>query len=230
MLRNKEFLVGVVAAITVTLSASPASATTWVDAHCSGASSPNDGVGGSAMSSWTRANAQSYAYVGNKEGYQWGGGCNNDDDVDNSPGQRTEDTSTRGEGTDCSGLVYKSWALPHTNVDGYTSWARLNYEHGTPNSTAYKNGTWGSGTAAAYYKLSSKSRTSTAKMDAFAKNGHIGLLYTNDGTSSGLDYIMESYNEKDGTDLNVRNYRTNSDYSGVRRDQWQTDGYCHMCA
>jgi len=230
VLHNNKFLAGFVAAIAVTLSASPAHATTWVDANCSGASSPNDGVGGSAMSSWTRANAQSYAYVGNKEGYQWGGGCNNDDDRDNSPGQPTEQTSTKGEGTDCSGLVYKSWALPHTNVDGYTSWARMNYEHGTPNSTAYKNGTWGSSTAAAYYKLPNKSRSTTAKMDAFAKNGHIGLLYTNDGTSNGLDYIMESYNEKDGTDLNVRNYRTNSDYSGVRRDQWQTDGYCHMCA
>ncbi len=229
---TKEFLAGVAAAIAVTLAAPAAQAVQphWAIDHCTnyGAS---DHASNGAMSSWTRANAQSYAYVGNKEGYQWGGGCNNDDDRDNQPGDPTETSSTMGEGTDCSGLVFKSWALPYNNVDGYYNWNKMNFEHGPNIANSYKTGLYNgtSTAAAAYFKLSSKSRSSTAKMDAFAKVKHIGLLYTNDGTSNGQDYIMESYTEKDGTDLNVRNYRNLSEFSGVRRDQWRTDGYCHMC-
>jgi len=57
----------------------------------------------------TRAAARDYAYVAAAEGYQWAGGCWNDNNRDDSPGDPPEDPNTLGEGGDCSGLTFKSW-------------------------------------------------------------------------------------------------------------------------
>ena len=55
----------------------------------------------------TRAAARDYAYVAAAEGYQWAGGCWNDNNRDDSPGDPPEDPNTLGEGGDCSGLTFK---------------------------------------------------------------------------------------------------------------------------
>ena len=43
-----------------------------------------------------------------REGYQWGGGCWNDNDNDDSPGD-PGNRGTGGEGGDCSGFTFKVW-------------------------------------------------------------------------------------------------------------------------
>ena len=53
--------------------------------------------------------ARNYAYVAAGEGYQWGGGCWNNNNADDSPGDPPGDPNTRGEGPDCSGFTFKAW-------------------------------------------------------------------------------------------------------------------------
>ena len=62
-------------------------------------------------------------------------------------------------------------------------------------------------------------------MDAFAKRGHIGLLYTDAHPASNTDYILEAYSDGSGVDVNVRSYRYDSQYVGVRREGWTADCY-----
>ena len=53
------------------------------------------------MTTMTRDAAQDYANAARYEGYQWGGGCWNYDDVDSYPNDPPAETSTHGEGGDC---------------------------------------------------------------------------------------------------------------------------------
>ena len=76
----------------------PASAT-WSDNNCNG--------GSSDIATWKRSQAKDYAQRDSNEGYEWGGGCFKLNDQDDTPNQ----PDSGGEGTDCSGLVFKSWAL-----------------------------------------------------------------------------------------------------------------------
>ena len=46
-------------------------------------------------------------FVAVGEGYEWGGGCWNDNNRDDTPGQ----PDSNGEGPDCSGFVFKTWEL-----------------------------------------------------------------------------------------------------------------------
>ena len=144
-------------------------------------------------------------------GYQWGGGCWNDDNVDNSPGDPTQDPNTRGEGGDCSGFTFKVWR-ESTNVydKGGYQWNMLRFVHGPyasgdfqagagePNVTYYKNG--------------------LIMMDALASPYHIGMIYSRN--SDGSDQIIEAKGEAYGTNIWTRTYRGNSDYGGVRRLGW----------
>src|SRR5262249_23218333 len=50
----------------------------------------------------TRDGSATVALRARYEGYQWGGGCWNDNDRDDSPGDPHEDPATGGEGGDCS--------------------------------------------------------------------------------------------------------------------------------
>src|SRR5262249_9544715 len=56
-----------------------------------------------------RDGAQTYSNTAAYEGYQWGGGCWNNNDVDEGGGAPPQDVNTHGEGADCSGLVFKTW-------------------------------------------------------------------------------------------------------------------------
>ena len=58
---------------------------------------------------WTRSQARSFALVGRYEGYHWGGGCWDSDNVDDQPGDPVQNEGTHGEGGDCSGFTFKSW-------------------------------------------------------------------------------------------------------------------------
>jgi hypothetical protein len=160
----------------------------------------------------TRSEARDYAFVAVSEGYQWGGGCWNDNNVDDSPGDPTEDSNTRGEGGDCSGLTFKSWYLRAETGDPwfrYHSW--LQNVHGPYTAASFKYGNGASNTTVA--------KANTVFMDAFASTYHIGLIYWAN-TAYNQDRILEAKCEACGTGTWPRTYRGNPDYSGARRLYW----------
>jgi hypothetical protein len=205
--------VSVLAGVMVGVFASPGSAS-WVSSHCY--------VDNAAASAITRNTARGYSEIAANEGYEWGGGCwnnNNYDDTPNAP-------DSGGEGPDCSGLVFKSWylRLPWAS-SGFWRWNRMQNVHGYYGSSTFR----APSSDLPFHKLSSKSRSTTIFMDAFAKDGHIGLLDTSAYPSSGGDYIMEAKGDYLGTDIFVESYRFDSAYVAVRREGWATQTCTGSC-
>lgn len=160
----------------------------------------------------TRSQARVYAEIGANEGYQWGGGCWNDNNRDDSPGDPTENTATRGEGGDCSGFTFKSWFERFDTRDpGFTYHYRMRNVHGPFDAEAFRNG------AGIQNSMQSKSAAST--MDAFASSYHIGIIYQAN-TAYNTDRIVEAKCEACGTGIWSRTYRGDPSYSGVRRYGW----------
>jgi hypothetical protein len=192
--------------------APPASADSqWVANHCF-----NDHHG---ISLWKRADARAYGLVAADEGYQYAGGCWNDDDQDDTPNLATYEDG--GEGPDCSGLVFKSWFLVNDRGAGGGTWYnKFQDVHGPYSSTMFHNGVDGP-----FFVLANKFRSNTLYMDAFAREGHIGLLYTNTGTPDGNDYILEARCNDCGTNIFIEDYRSDDAYVGVRRKGWTADCY-----
>jgi hypothetical protein len=118
----------------------------------------------------TRADARDYAYVAAAEGYQWGGGCWNGNNVDDSPGDPPEDPNTLGEGGDCSGFTFKSWwERAETGDPWFRYHAWMQNVHGPYTAADFKYGTGASNTTVA--------KANTVYMDAFAATYHIGMIY-----------------------------------------------------
>ncbi len=173
---------------------------------------------GSCNDNWTnvnpvtRSDSRDYAYVAAAEGYQWGGGCWNDNNADDSPGDPPEDPNTRGEGPDCSGFTFKAW---HERAETGDPWfryhQRLQNVHGPYTAADFKYGVGAPNTTVA--------KTSTTYMDAFAAAYHIGMIYWAN-TAYNQDRIIEAKCEACGTGTWPRTYRGNPDYSGVRRLYW----------
>ena len=96
---------------------------TWTSENCFGSSSDR--------TTWKRADAYGYAQPARSEGYEWNGGCyklNNRDDTEGWP------VDADGEGADCSGFVFKVWALRKDGSAGYRFWDHEMDVHG-PYST-----------------------------------------------------------------------------------------------
>src|SRR5206468_6355380 len=74
----------------------------WVSTNCRVWSHLDDGL--------RRMDARTYAGYAARESYEWGGGCWNNDDLDDTPAA----PDSGGEGPDCSGLVFKTWELLQT--------------------------------------------------------------------------------------------------------------------
>lgn len=162
----------------------------------------------------SREDAKSYASVAIGDGYQWGGGCWNGNGVDDQPNDPPRDASTGGEGGDCSGFVFKTWRLKRdTSSRGFRYWGIPHYIHGPYTASRYKSRDGA--------PLTSVSKGTAWTMDAFASNGHIGMIWQPYATPDGQDLIVEAKSEADGTGLWPRTYRSNSNYKGVRRSNWQ---------
>lgn len=160
---------------------------------------------------FTRDGSTTVALYARWEGYQWAGGCWNDNNVDDSPGDPTSDPNTGGEGGDCSGFTFKVWRESLTESDsGAWQWNKLRNVHGPYTAARFKNGdgapnvTYGKG--------------GLIRMDALASSSHIGLIYAANG--DGTDQIIEAKGEAYGTNIWTRTYRGDSSYSGVRRLGW----------
>jgi hypothetical protein len=159
----------------------------------------------------TRDGSAAVALRARHEGYQWGGGCWNDNDRDDSPGDPGEDPATGGEGGDCSGFTFKVWRESTNQSDGgFYQWGMLRYVHGPYTAAAFRNGagapnvTW--------------SKSGLIRMDALASTGHIGMIYA--ANPDGTDQIIEAKGESYGTNIWTRTYRGSSSYGGVRRLGW----------
>jgi len=206
-------VVGIVVAGALLVPARPSLAT-WASNNCSPNSAPDSNV--------TRLNARNYVDVALDEGYEWGGGCWNNNDRDDTPGA----PDSGGEGPDCSGLTFKTWELKNTQgKTGWRYWDKWENEHGPYTTGEYHD--VGQSTTWPFYRLPNKNRSTTLYMDAFAKNGHIGLLYTSSDPGNGLDYILEALGDSSGTDVFQEDYRTDSAYVAIRRKDWTPDCYPH---
>jgi hypothetical protein len=161
----------------------------------------------------TREGSAAVALRGRHEGYQWGGGCWNDNDRDDAPNDPHEDPATGGEGGDCSGFTFKVWREPLDTSDaGFHQWGLLRFVHGPYTAAAFKAGSGAPNVTV--------SKSALIKMDALASDGHIGLVYA--VNPDGTDQIIEAKGEAYGTNIWTRTYRGNSSYSGVRRTGWSS--------
>jgi hypothetical protein len=164
-----------------------------------------------ATSTFTRQGSIDVASAGAKEGYQWGGGCWNNSDYDESPGDPTQDANTRGEGGDCSGFTFKVWreSLDTSNAGAY-QWGKMRLVHGPYSANDFKTG---AGAPNVTY-----GKSGLIRMDALASTTHIGVIYSTN--ADGTDQIAEAKGEAYGTNIWTRAYRGNANYTGVRRLGW----------
>jgi hypothetical protein len=181
----------------------------------------DDNCGGSSwtISAWSRIDASNYVQPADKEGYEWGGGCFRLNDVDDTPYLPTDGS---GEGTDCSGLVFKTWALRTDGDVGYRYWSHQKDQHGPYNTASFYSPASGDP-----FKTIPKTYASTLFMDALvhrdADSGHIALIYAEG--SGGIDYVAHSYTNGEGTLIEQRDFRSQSIYKAVSRKNWSPDCY-----
>jgi hypothetical protein len=162
-------------------------------------------------STFTRQGSVDVSVVGAWEGYQWGGGCWNDNDQDDSPGDQTQDAATGGEGGDCSGFVFHVWRLSANTSDaGAYQWGKLRNVHGPYTAQSFMNG---DGAPNVTY-----GKSGLIRMDALASTTHVGMVYARN--SDGTDQMVEAKAEAVGTGIYTRTYRGNTAYGGVRRLGW----------
>jgi hypothetical protein len=160
---------------------------------------------------FTRDGSITVALYARHEGYQWGGGCWNDNDIDDSPGDPQQDPNTGGEGPDCSGFTFKVWReSTNTGDDGGWQWNKLRWVHGP-----YVAGDFKAGVGAPNVTYS---KSGLIKMDALASSSHVGMIYAKN--ADGTDQIIEAKGEAYGTNIWTRAYRGDSSYGGVRRLGW----------
>jgi hypothetical protein len=161
----------------------------------------------------TRDGSTTVALRARYEGYQWAGGCWNDNNRDDSPGDPTEDPNTGGEGGDCSGFTFKVWReSADTGNGGFYQWNMFRNIHGQYTAQSFKSGTGAPNTTV--------SKSAAIRMDAFASSSHIGMIYAKN--ADGSDQIIEAKGEAYGTNIWTRTYRGDSSYSGVRRIGWSS--------
>lgn len=201
-------LVVILAALEVGLGGTPSRAS-FVSSKCFDSSITDYNV--------RRKDAQAYALVAQYEGYEWGGGCWNNNNKDDTPGE----PDSNGEGPDCSGFVFKTWELVNTlHKSGFTWYDKLMNIHGPYTSYDFHDPT-----SDDPFKLLShwESRKDTMYMDAFATDGHMGLLSSDENPGTNEDYIIEAKSDDLGTNIRLEDYRYDSAYVGVTREDWTPD-------
>lgn len=159
----------------------------------------------------TRDGSITVALRARHEGYQWGGGCWNDNNVDDSPGDPPENGGTGGEGGDCSGFTFKVWRESENMSNaGFYQWGMLRHVHGPYLAADFKAGSGAPNVIHA--------KSALIRMDALARTTHVGMIYATN--PDGTDQIIEAKGEAYGTNIWTRAYRGDSSYSGVRRTGW----------
>jgi hypothetical protein len=205
--------IAALAAMTLIARPTPARAT-WVSDHCY--------VDNASVSPITRSDARGYGEIAAGEGYNWGGGCWNNNNRDDTPGG--DESRTGDEGPDCSGLVFKSWDLKNSyGAGGFHRWNKFQNIHGPYSSSDFYSPT----ADGPFKRLPNKSRNTTWFMDAFVKQGHIGLLDTSANPSANTDWILEAIGFSDPpVGVYERGYRYDGTYRAIARKQWKAEPPC----
>jgi hypothetical protein len=174
---------------------------------------------------WKRSQADTYAMRAVGEGYEWGGGCYKLNGYDDTPNTATDGG---GEGADCSGFTFKTWALNSQlgSGTGYHFWEHEKNIHGPYSTWAYFD------PSPSYpFRVISKTYAATAFMDALVERhsswGHIALIHQEG--SSGSDYIVHARNNTMGTELRYLPYRSDGDFRAVARKDWTAECYPSRC-
>lgn len=158
-----------------------------------------------------RSTARSYALSADGDGYEWGGGCWDQDGVDDTPNQ----PDSGGEGADCSGFVFKTWKMTNSyGATGWKGWSAREKIHGPYTAADIK------GDPGAVMVDRGKAYSDTLSMDAFANSTHTGMIYAE--KSSGYDDIIEAKGDAVGTGVFQRSYRSDSSYDAAARVGWAT--------
>ena len=188
----------------------PAHADAWSDQYCKG--------GSSSRLYWKRSTAIAYAQPPVKEGYLLNGGCYRLNDRDDTPSLPADGG---GEGTDCSGFVFRVWGLKQDSTNGYRYWDYTKHIHGPWYSWDYKDPE-----ADEPFRNISKALASTAPMDAIAwfRDGgadrHIALIWMEGQTS---DYYVHAHTNTVGVEISEETYRQVSDTEAVERKRWSLE-------
>jgi hypothetical protein len=200
----KRFLLSIVIVGSfVAIPALPSQAS-WVSTHCY-VDNMND-------SYVKRSDARAYAVVAIDEGYEYGGGCWNNNNVDDTPGQ----PDSGGEGPDCSGLVFKSWELKATSgADGFQWWSKWQNIHGPYSSNTFHD--VGTTSSLPFFQIP---KNAAYSMDAFARDGHIGLVYGPGPNPDGTWMMLEAKGDQYGVHTYSESWLYDNDYEGVRRKDW----------
>jgi hypothetical protein len=169
------------------------------------------------VDTWRRVDAYSYAKTAIGDGYEWGGGCWNMNGEDDTP----DEPDSGGEGPDCSGFVFKAWALD--NEEGaavYDFRYRYKmYKHHGP----YTASTFHYASDPKFYNVSKSSRL---YMDAVASTGHVGLFVENTN-STGLIKMIEARSDSYGVGEWSRWDIDSSSLKVTRREAWSSS--CSSC-
>lgn len=166
---------------------------------------------------YTRPAAADIANIAVGEGYQWAGGCYDNDDHDGGPNAYPRETkSTLTEGPDCSGFVWRVWRESNyyrPNDNSFYFWSRATYDHGPYDTRGFKYASPGSGAPHVKY-----GKSGIIMMDALASDTHIALEQFR--IDAGADFVWEALGEAYGTNEWIESYRPQTAFSGVRRLAW----------
>jgi hypothetical protein len=209
--RTRRLAAALTLCIGVLVSGAPVAHATWVSENCRD--------GSSDRAAWKRSDAYDYAQPARKEGYEWNGGCYKLNDRDDTEGWPVD---SEGEGADCSGFVFKVWALKKDSAPGFRQWDHQMDVHGPYSTWQYVDPQ-----PEDRFKLIPKTYSSTVYMDAFVyrlpDEGHIALIQ-NEG-SDGSDYIIHAHNNVVGTLVEYLDYRSLSYTKGLTRQGWTPECY-----
>ena len=190
---------------------------TWASENCDGSGWNRD--------VWKRSQADDYALRAVGEGYEFGGGCYKLNGYDDTPDLPTDGG---GEGADCSGFTFKTWALQNQlGGRGFHFWQHEKEIHGPYSTWAYYQ------PQASYpFRLISKAYSATAFMDALVERhstwGHVALIHLEG--AAGSDWIVHARNNTAGTELRYLPYRGDADFRAVARKDWTAECYPTRCS
>ena len=200
----------VTASTAVMITGGSASADAWADKYCTGSMS--------SPTYWKRSDATAYAQPPLHEGYLLNGGCYRLNDKDDTP---TLAADGGGEGTDCSGFVFRVWALRTDGTNGYRRYDYTKYIHGPWYSWYFKDPR-----SDEPFRNIAKDIVTTVPMDTIewyrdgGADRHIAIIWL-EGTTS--DYFIHAHTNTAGVEISEEIYRQESDTEATQRKSWSLE-------
>ncbi len=200
---------------------------------------------GTSLTCWSRQCAYDYAYSARYEYYRMTHEEWYDDNVNTTPNLKPNATKLpyddHIEGVDCSGLVYKAWALTGTtgNYQTFTCYKTTEKVSSRYKATHFFDGCAGACTIVCGKPKSGSTWPTTCKnwkpemMDAYAvlkgtsplySVDHVGLIF--EALSEGRDRTLEAFNDKKIYDFKTITWRSDAAFRGLVRKNWKSNSTC----